>query len=174
MDLNDTVDHIAFARVYSLHVDGDRPRLNSELPMPRHERRHLRGMNDVLAGETCNVRTGPANILPLDDGRSLTFLGHRPGHQFAGRAATQYDHVVLFCCLHTIYLLSAAFRGDELVAESCGLLGILFPEVATGVLTARASPQPLQESGQPPDPAPYTSDCDQRCAPASSRPSSAP
>ncbi|HKD40072.1 MAG TPA: hypothetical protein VKB87_07255, partial [Myxococcaceae bacterium] len=61
-------------------------------------------------------------------------------HQFAGRATTQYDHVVFFCCLHAIYLLWAAFRVEELVAESFGLLRILFPELATGVLTARASP----------------------------------
>ena len=44
------IDHLAFPRVYSLHVDGDRSRLNSELLMPRNERRHLRGMNDVLGG----------------------------------------------------------------------------------------------------------------------------
>src|SRR5215469_13684384 len=39
--------------------------------------------------------------------------------------------------------LSAAFRVEELFDESCGFLRILFPEMATGVLTARASPQPL-------------------------------
>src|SRR5262249_32101515 len=153
MDLNDTVDHIAFARVYSLHVDGDRPRLNSELPVPRHERSHFRRMNDVLAGETCNVWTGSADILPLDDGRSPTFFGHRPGHQFAGCAAPQYDHVVFFCFLNTIYLFWPAFRG---------------------ILPAPASPHPFQVSGHPPDPVPYTSDCDQRGVSASSRPSVAP
>src|SRR5215471_13650141 len=59
----------------------------------------------------------------------------------------------------TSYFSAAFMRFTSLVR--------LFPELATGVLTARASPQPLQESGQPPDPVPYTSDCDQRGVSAS-------
>src|SRR5215471_19806782 len=102
-------------------------------------------MNDILAGQTCNVWTGSADILPLDDGRSPTFFGHRPGHQFAGRTATQYDHVVLFCCLHTIYLLSAAFRGEELFDESCGFLRILFPQYGHAPPTRTVGPRTMNQ-----------------------------
>src|SRR5258708_6608891 len=42
MNLDNTADHFALARVYASHVDGDRPGLDSELPMPPHERGDLR------------------------------------------------------------------------------------------------------------------------------------
>src|SRR5258708_39361942 len=37
MNLDNTVHHFALARVYSTHVDGDRPCLDSELPLPSHK-----------------------------------------------------------------------------------------------------------------------------------------
>jgi hypothetical protein len=42
MNLDDFRDHIALSRVYAGHVDGDRPSLDPELPMPPHQRGDLR------------------------------------------------------------------------------------------------------------------------------------
>jgi len=75
-------------------------------------------MNDVLAGKACHIGTGSADILPLDDGGSPSFLGHRPGHQFAGCPAAQHEDVV-FYGRALVELVEAGVRGgrpDEAVA----------------------------------------------------------
>src|SRR5262249_27066269 len=106
----DTVDHFAFARVYSSHVDDDRSDLDPEFPMPSDEGGDLRRMNNVLARQTCHIGTRSADILSLDDRGSSSFFGHRPRHQFAGCAAAQHEDVPFFCCFHLTHLLEWVLR----------------------------------------------------------------
>src|SRR5215831_12691188 len=63
-------------------------------------------MNHVLARETGDIRTGPADELPFDHGYSPTLPGHRPGDRLTARPAAQHDNVVLVRFAHAKALLS--------------------------------------------------------------------
>ena len=128
MNPDDTVHHFALAGVNSRHVDGDRPGLDPELPMPANERCDLSGINDILAWQAGHIGTRSADILPIDDGGPLSFFGHRPGRQFAGCAAAQHEDIEFFGWIHVIYLWVAGLRREELLDESSGVVRVLFRE----------------------------------------------
>src|ERR1700733_7337356 len=129
MNLDDAIHQLALARVNSRHVDGDRPGLDPELPLPPNERGDLGGINDILARQAGNVRARSADILPIYHGGSPSFFGHRPGCQFAGGAAAQHEGIEVFRCIHKFHLLQvAALSSEELLDEGRRVIWILFRE----------------------------------------------
>jgi hypothetical protein len=62
------VDHGAFASPNTLHADVSRLHLNAEFRGPRYERRDFGAVDDVLAGQTRDIRARSADPFPLDGG----------------------------------------------------------------------------------------------------------
>src|ERR1700733_8165166 len=154
MNLDDAIHQLALARVNSRHVDGDRPGLDPELPLPPNERGDLGGINDILARQAGNVRARSADILPIYHGGSPSFFGHRPGCQFAGGAAAQHEGIEVFRCIHKFHLLQvAALSSEELLDEGRRVIWILFREKVSAVhrLSVRMrSPLPPDSRGPRP------------------------
>ena len=59
-------------------------------------RRDLRAMNDVLARQTRNVRTGPADVFAIDYCDPFSFSSKRPRGKGRTCAATENDQIELF------------------------------------------------------------------------------
>src|SRR5215510_13318273 len=70
--------HLAFAFAHSPHVDGEISFGDAELFTSAKVRSNLRTVNDVLAGQTGDVRARPADVLALDHRDTLSLLGKSP------------------------------------------------------------------------------------------------
>src|SRR5215470_18522596 len=70
--------HRAFAFAHSAHVDGKVSFGDTELFTSAKVRSNLRTVQDVLAGQTGDVRARPADVLALDHRDTLPLLGKSP------------------------------------------------------------------------------------------------
>src|SRR5262245_50761465 len=70
--------HLAFAFAHSVHVDSEVSFDDAELFTSTKVRSNLRTVNDVLAGQTGDVRARPADVFALDHRDTLSLLGKSP------------------------------------------------------------------------------------------------
>src|SRR5262245_48119728 len=95
MDIDQTVDHPTFAIPHRGHVHLEIVLGDSELLASSKIRSDLGAVNDILAWEAGDVRTGTSDIFSLDNGYLLSLLGQRPRHVLGSFAAAQNDKVVV-------------------------------------------------------------------------------
>jgi hypothetical protein len=95
MHLDQAVDHLAFVRQHSPHVDGGSARHAPEAIRVVDQVGDLRTPNLVLAGQAVGIRTGTADQLALDDGCAVPRLGHVPSQKFSGLAAAEDEQVIV-------------------------------------------------------------------------------
>jgi hypothetical protein len=81
MGIDQPLDHAALPLANCRHLHCKPIDRDAELFAIAHVVSDLRGMDNVLARETRDVRTGPAHIFPLDRGGALPARGERPGEQ---------------------------------------------------------------------------------------------
>ena len=106
--LDEPVDHCPFASENAGHVDLHGPGHDAE-PVFRIDERHgLRAVDDVLARQTRDVRTGAADHRALDDGRLLPGSSQVPREDLACLAAAD-DEVPIGLDRH-VPLLRLRFR----------------------------------------------------------------
>ncbi len=121
--IDQPINHPALAIAYDRHVDPAVVLGDAEFPAPEKVGSHLGAMNDVLARQTGDVGTRPADVFPLDDRRALSLPGQGPRDILAPFAAAQYDDIEFFH-VHGIFI-----HGDQDVtriltrASCCGGAG---------------------------------------------------
>src|SRR5215472_6682127 len=94
MRIDETLHHCAFSIPHRGHTDAEPVDADSELLASPDVIRHLRRVNYILAGKTCDVGTGPADIFALDHGDPLSLSGEGPGQQFRARTASENEEII--------------------------------------------------------------------------------
>src|SRR5262252_6807956 len=82
-------DHHAFAFANTAHINAEVSAHDAELTTSAEVRGYFRAVNDVLAGQTSDVRAGATDVFPVDNRYALPLTRKSPRGQRASRAAAQ-------------------------------------------------------------------------------------
>jgi len=100
MNVDETVDHFAFAIAYAGHVDFPVVLCDAKLFAPLKVRRDLCAVNDVFAGKAGYVRTGATDVPALNDCYAFAGAGQCPRDVLSCFTAAEDDYVVFFDLWH--------------------------------------------------------------------------
>src|SRR5713226_118514 len=80
-------DHLAFTFANRAHIDDEVSVDDAEFAASPEVRGDLRAVNEVLAGQTSDVRARATDVFALDDRYTLPLRGKSPGGHRPSRAA---------------------------------------------------------------------------------------
>jgi hypothetical protein len=88
--------HPAFALANSAHINGEVSVENAKLLASAKVRGNLRAMNNVLAGQTGDIRARSSNVFAFNNRDPLSLCSKRPRSNGRSRAAAKDHQIVIF------------------------------------------------------------------------------
>ena len=96
MNVDQVPHHLAIALTHGCHVDVNVLFADAELVAAIKERSDLGAVDDVLAGQACDVRARAAHLFALDHNHALSLLSGGPGNKFTAGTAAEDDEIIFF------------------------------------------------------------------------------